>query len=79
MSDQGASNSWATGSTGARLRRALEANDQLAMEHAKCVLETHRLNAELGSALSALAKASAEVERLRLRTTTPPETTLEQP
>lgn len=33
-------------STGALLHRALDANQELAMEHAKCVTEIHRLRAE---------------------------------
>lgn len=34
-------------STGALLREALEANHQLALEHARCLLEIHRLRRQL--------------------------------
>jgi len=38
-------------STGARLRDALEANQQLAVDHAKCVLEVERFRAERDKAI----------------------------
>jgi hypothetical protein len=47
-------------STGARLRDALEANQQLAVDHAKRVLEVERLRADL-------ARARQEIERLTAR------------
>lgn len=47
-------------STGARLRDALEANHQLALDHAKRVLEVERLRADL-------ARARQEIERLAAR------------
>lgn len=58
-------------STGARLREALEANHQLALDHAKCVLEVERLRAELhraheagGQVVWELADTNAAYEAL---------------
>jgi outer membrane protein TolC len=61
-------------STGARLRDALEANHQLALDHAKRVLEVERLRADLARARQEferlradLARARQEIERLTAR------------
>lgn len=61
-------------STGARLRDALEANQQLALDHAKCVREVERLRAELhrvcgagGQVVEELRRAREEIDRLTAR------------
>lgn len=61
-------------STGARLRDALEANQQLAVDHARCVLEVERLRAELhraheagGQVVEQLRQARDEIDRLTAR------------
>jgi chromosome segregation ATPase len=51
-------------STSARLREALQANDELAMEHAKCVLSVHRLHADLADVQARLAAARTEADDL---------------
>jgi hypothetical protein len=52
-------------STGAQLRAALDANQALAMEHAKCVIELERLRAELKTANDAALRLIQTITQLR--------------
>lgn len=52
-------------STGARLREALDANQELAVEHAKACAEVERLRGELRQANEAGARMVAENRQLR--------------
>jgi hypothetical protein len=51
-------------STGARLREALEANDALAKEHSRCVIEVERLRAALADVESHRKLAAGRITRL---------------
>lgn len=51
-------------STGARLREALEANDALAKELGRCVVEVERLRAALADVESHRKLAAARITRL---------------
>lgn len=48
-------------------REALEANDALAKEHGRCVVEVERLRAELGRTQAALAKEREQSDELAIR------------